>query len=81
MNNFKGIGWFVLELYTPTPSKYTTYMDAEIDVKTDKKSVIDNHTIKDVNIDVGSKYKAKINTNTNDDVMIQTKTKFIARGK
>lgn len=81
MNNFKGIGWFTLKLYTPTPKKHTTYIDSYIDVETDKKVSIDSYTVENVNIDLGSKINAKVDKGTIEDVAIQTNTKLIAKGE
>ena len=75
----KGIGWFILELYTPTPPEVTTNMEVDIDKIAYQRSIINKCTNRNVKIITEINEQMKIDVRTNSDVIIETKTNIIER--
>ena len=75
----KGIGWFTLELYTPTPPEVTTNMEFDIDKITYQRSIINKCTNRNVKIITEINEQMKIDVRTNSDVIIETKTNIVER--
>lgn len=73
-NNRKGIGWFTLELYTPTPQEITTNMEVGIDIGTNSSIGIDNKTNGNIDIDTKTSSCIEIDISSHGKFSVKTKT-------
>ena len=74
MNNRKGIGWFILELYTPTPPEHTTYINADIHKQSNTNILVDISSSESAHINTKSNSNVEIDAGSNEVAFINNRT-------
>ena len=74
MDNRKGIGWFILELYTPTPPDHTTYISADIHKQLNTNILINTSSSESAQINTKSNSNVEIDVGSNENAFINDRT-------
>ena len=70
----KGIGWFILELYTPTPPDHTTYISADIHKQSNTNILVDTSSSERMHINTKSNSNVEIDVGSNEVAFINNRT-------